>query len=411
MNTKSLVENLKDSDKNVKLQSMAELIAIGDSVIDIVIAELPKVEDTAIYWALEGIDYSEEDATKHIDPSFKLLEDTVGLRKWYVLAYAKILISFGKLSSDRLLPLFDNDQTALNAMIAFILGAIGDKRSIPILLNRLKLSAIPEKIRVIQALGRLKSEVAIQYLHPLLPIDELTFEVAVALGRIADAKSVDPLVKQFRRDLTTAHVTGAALVKLGEVAVEPLIEVIADPEAVQVHALAAETIGMLGDERAASSLINLVEQTSNDVTRYQTIIALGKLRVSRAFPLLEKFMLYPVGINDRYRAVEALASIDYDRAFNVFTRVSSDKLLDTELRCHALCGFRLLGTLHDIQPLLDAVSDPDISIRSTAVTQLAILQDERARITLEGMVDDPDWRTRVWAVDGLERLDARLNDS
>jgi hypothetical protein len=67
VNTRSLIENLKSSDKQLKVQSMQELMTTGDSAIDIVIAELSEVDDDTIYWALDGIDFSELDFVQKLD--------------------------------------------------------------------------------------------------------------------------------------------------------------------------------------------------------------------------------------------------------------------------------------------------------------------------------------------------------
>lgn len=406
MNHEILIETLKESDKESKLEAMNQLIEADDSVVDAVISELLQVDAPTVFWALEGIDHYEVRKIRAAFSDSSIIRDTAGFKRWHVLAYIKILIAHQDLSVHKLLRVFPTEHPETNALIVFILGAIGDRQAIVPLTQRIVPSAISEKIRVITALGHFKAVNVVDDLHAYIDHKELTVPVALALGRIGDIRSLNPLIEQFRRDPVTAHVTGAALSKLGRVAVEPLISILNDPDAEPVYAFTAEILGLLGDERSIPALIELVKHTTSDLVKRNAIVALGKLEARSAFDLLTESVLHPSGLNDGFAAIEALPYIDNDKAFEFFTTVIENVEFDIELRFYAMYGFRLLKKLHNIKPLLDAVSDPDARIRNTAVTQLAILKDERARATLELATKDADWHTRVWAIKGLQDMDA-----
>jgi len=83
---------------------------------------------------------------------------------------------------------------------------------------------------------------------------------ALALGKIGDARAVDPLLEALRDDEPLVpFFAGMALVELRQPLTEPLTAMLQDPDW-HARVLAAEMLGMLGDERATGPL----EQAAND---------------------------------------------------------------------------------------------------------------------------------------------------
>lgn len=83
---------------------------------------------------------------------------------------------------------------------------------------------------------------------------------ALALGKIGDARAIDPLLKALREDgPLVPFFAGMALVELRQPLTEPLTAMLQDPDW-HARVLAAEMLGMLGDERATGPL----EQAAND---------------------------------------------------------------------------------------------------------------------------------------------------
>ena len=76
-----------------------------------------------------------------------------------------------------------------------------------------------------------------------------------ALGKIGDARAVEPLIAALKdSDVDVRQFAAEALIKIGTPAVEPLIATLKDNDG-NVHKFAAEALGKIGDARAVEPLI------------------------------------------------------------------------------------------------------------------------------------------------------------
>ncbi len=124
------------------------------------------------------------------------------------------------------------------------------------------------------------------------------------------------------------------LVRIGQPAVKPLMEVLKDNDP-SMRMYAAETLGKIGDVRALRSLVALLKD-DNEIVRIYAINALGDLRSESAVKPLLKFM-DDEDPEARKSLAEALGKIDNNIA---------------------------------LKPLIKLLEDPDIRVRESAARAL-----------------------------------------
>lgn len=196
-----------------------------------------------------------------------------------------------------------------NERIAKALGAVakdGDTKAADALK---RLSSSPHantQLAAVWALGQLKATSAVQDLIDIADGHENNYMVKnaiIALGDIGDEKAVPVLIKLlfFERGVSFYREASFALFQIGKPAVEPLLKVyqgkyepIAElhVEAGVQKAKAIEVLGDIGDERfvpmALESSDVPVTDTASALTRAKADVALGRLGVKKAVPILTR---------------------------------------------------------------------------------------------------------------------------
>jgi hypothetical protein len=208
------------------------------------------------------------------------------------------------------------------------LGNIGDGSAVIPLIETLK-NDTDYRIRFLAAksLGEIKDERAVEPLIEALKNDSdsaVKAHAATALGDIGDKRAIAPLIDTFSSDFVFGVYPDAAqnaLAKIGEPAVDPLIEALKGPS--KERAIIA--LGMIGDKRATEPLIEIMNNPSRDVfgdkEKLITIpIALGKIKDKRAVqPLVKQIPLLKLSddltlfeLSYRGEVVNALGAIGPD---------------------------------------------------------------------------------------------------
>lgn len=196
-----------------------------------------------------------------------------------------------------------------NERIAKALGAVakpGDEKAVDALK---RLAASPHQntqLGAVWALGQLKATSAVQDLIDIADGHQNNYMVKnaiIALGDIGDEKAVPVLIKLlfFERGVSFYREASYALFQIGKPAVEPLLQVYAgkyepieelhvDPGVQRAKAI--EVLGDIGDERfvpmALESSAVAVTDTASALTRAKADVALGRLGVKKAVPVLVK---------------------------------------------------------------------------------------------------------------------------
>ncbi|MEX2720691.1 MAG: HEAT repeat domain-containing protein, partial [Candidatus Wukongarchaeota archaeon] len=235
---------------------------------------------------------------------------------------------------------------------------------------------------------------------------------ALTLGEIGDAKAVEPLIQALKEENKGIrwNAVGALdklgwkpeddiekalyliakeewdkLVRLGEPAVEPLIQALKDKD-INVRRGAAETLGKIGDARAVEPLTQSLKDGDKDVRRNSTR-ALGKIGEPAVEPLM--MALKDKDVDVRKRAAETLGEIGDARAVEPLTQALKDE--DGDVRWNAVGALDKLGWKPEddiekalyliakeewdklvrlgepaVEPLIQALKDKDINVRRGA---------------------------------------------
>lgn len=212
-------------------------------------------------------------ATKDIDPK---------IRKKAVDA----IINIGKPAIEPLINAMNTEDIDMKISSAFLLGELKASEGIELLINSLKYASEEKP----------------------LSAERLRIESAIALGKIADVRAIEPLIEIIRDgEIRLQEAVINALSKIGEPVVEPLISIIkSKDENMTAKINAAIILGNIGDKRAVEPIINklLIDSYDNKswMFRAEAIKALGKIKDPRAVEPLKK-----IGLNDYVSYVRSLA--------------------------------------------------------------------------------------------------------
>jgi len=151
---------------------------------------------------------------------------------------------------------------------------------------------------------------------------EIRGEAALALGEIGDARAVGPLTQALKdkNDFFVADVE-EALVKIGEPAVEPLIQALKDEDS-GVRWAAAATLGEIKDERAVAPLIQALKDGGRGV-RWQAAMALVEMGEPAVEPLIQALKDEEEEV--RWAATEALGRMGDARAVESLIQALKDE--------------------------------------------------------------------------------------
>ncbi|WP_440951842.1 HEAT repeat domain-containing protein [Methanococcoides sp. FTZ1] len=212
----------------------------------------------------------------------------------------KDLVEIGKPAVDPLIQALNEDNPKVRENSAASLGKIGDERAVHSLIELLA----DENDEVRRAAEIALCDVGEPAVEPLVEaIYAPNANWAVlsngmrVLGTIGDERAVGPLIGMLGGE--DAVDAAAALGSIGEPAVEPLIDVLADDDP-HVRAWAARALGKTDDPRAVEPLVELLNDEDENV-RSNAAMALGKLDDRRAIEPLKK------ALNDRSDRVRTLA--------------------------------------------------------------------------------------------------------
>lgn len=216
--------------------------------------------------------------TRHI----KNLSHQSWLERWssaYALGELRNLIAVDPL----IMTIRDIDFDVRRAVIE-ALGKIADLKATPYIISALEDPEREVKIAAIKSLGKLKDRKAtkplIEFLKFLDVSDYDLRKFAVhQLGEIKDPLAVDILL-ELLRDTSISQYVIRALVKIGEKAVEPLIQSLQDKDET-VRRLSCFALGRIRSLRAVDYLIEKLKDENREVQE-EAIRALGRLADKKA---------------------------------------------------------------------------------------------------------------------------------
>jgi HEAT repeat protein len=216
-------------------------------------------------------------------------------------------------------------------------------------------------------------EVAVAPLLELLADadEEVRNFAAVMLGALRDPRAVPALVGALADpDLNVRHATAASLGQIGSpAAVEPLVRVLRTEPWLQYPAINA--LGEIGDARAAPALIELLE---DEMLRGPVFEALGRLAGREAFRHIVPH-LSDADPALRNAAIHAIVAIE-QRA------TAGGESLDPEVQA-------VLRREDLVDHLLGMLREDEASDRRTAAITLGWLKEERSERALVELLGDP----------------------
>jgi HEAT repeat protein len=240
---------------------------------------------------------------------------------------------------------------------------------------------------------------------------------------------------------TLRKIAIGTMVKIGEPAVEPLIEALRDDPRGTVRSGAAKALGVIGDERAVDSLVAALED-ENALVRSEAGSALVTIDPDQGFYVQMAAMNDP-SFNVRRQAVKELGKLGDPRAVPLIARATEDRSLslprplavrdaldalarigdpggidpalaalehrDRLVREDALKAARKIGlSTEHLDTVLQALKDSSGGVRKEAAIALAALQDPSTFEVLVLTLFDSEDKARYHAAEALGRIGNRL---
>jgi HEAT repeat protein/protein-S-isoprenylcysteine O-methyltransferase Ste14 len=192
-----------------------------------------------------------------------------------------------------------------------------------------------------------------------------------------------------------------ALEKIGEQAVDPLIELLKDPDP-SLRQIAASTLGRIGSARAVDALMESLKDKNSNV-RWDAAGALGKIRTEKAVgPLIT--MLKDESGPVFYQAVTSLGRIGSPKALDPL--IAALDVPNYWNRKAVVTALGDLGSETAVDPLLNILEEDGLNVhvkREIMVTFLKI-GSKKTVSALRRAIDDDDPEIRLYAQEALKRL-------
>ena len=238
------------------------------------------------------------------------------------------------------------------------------------------------------SLGRVSDARAVDPLITALKDEDssVRLNAAVSLGAIGDPRAMDPLIDALDDENPEVwrNVT-EALGKFGEQAVDPLITVLGDyNQSSNVRSNAARSLGYTGNARAVDPLVEALRD-EDEWVRYAAATALGDIGDKRAVePLIEALddeewtvlgsVATALGKIGDPKAVDPLiTALKYeDRARTALLRAFPNRWV----RCSAATALGDIGDTRAVGPLTVALGDGDEYVRKAATEALKAIEEK-----------------------------------
>jgi HEAT repeat protein len=312
------------------------------------------------------------------------------------------LVKLGAAAVNRLVVELQGTEYELRVEAARALGRIGDARAVQPLSAALRDSHSNLANAAATALGQFKDPQAVESLAAALEHNDLgvRYAAAVSLGQIGSL-SVEPLLAALKHE--SANVRRAAAVGLGVTrncqAAESLAAALRDADA-GVRSVAAEGLGHIENERAVEKLVSAWNDPDPGV-RSKVAEAISKVKDVTIVLSYLAAALKNENYEVRLLAVNTLGGIKDARAVELI--IESLKDPDRIVRMAAARSLGRIGDPQAIQALTVALKDADPAVRSNAARALGGMKDVRTIEPLIASLLDQNADVRSAAVDALSK--------
>ncbi len=349
---KSLTEELRNIDSNIRWRAIIALGEIGyKKALEPLIEILNNKTDKYRRFAAMALGKFRD--KRVIEPLIQALDDQD-------IQYEVIvgLTNLGKLALDSLISALKNEKKIVKQGAIRALGKIKASEAVDPLIQTLKDEDSHIRRLVLEALREIKDKKALDIIIATLNDSDgyVRHEATKVLREMPDEIAIPSLMQALNdKESLVRSQAKYALVKIGEPAVEPLINAINDASIMDRDEI-VEALGDLKDKRAVEPLIKAFNHESK-FFRNTIISALGKIGDIRAQETLLKALRDEY---DRCRSSAAYALYrmnlepkkDIDKVYYYFTRNEREKLV-------------ALGEVA-IEPLLQLLNDENNDVKKHA---------------------------------------------
>ena len=195
---------------------------------------------------------------------------------------------------------------------------------------------------------------------------------AEVLVRRHDMRSLELLFPALRwRDPMARHRAVALLVRMGPLAVPPLLARLEGAETAAERWAAADALGRIGDSRAVARLLRALEDPAMTVRR-ASIVALLRLEAMNAVPRIVRLLEEDQSGGVRVIAAGVLGKFEDPRAVPALVRALADA--QWYVRQASATALGQIGDQRAIAALEKATRDPRKSVARAAAAALRALR-------------------------------------
>lgn len=309
---------------------------------------------------------------------------------------------------DALVAVIDDPNQYTRGHAIRALGEIADARTVPALIRRLddpNFNNVEDAARALARIGDARGvDPLMQVVRSTKQHEQARRTASVELAKIADAKAVPALLDALSdADVLTRSLVLDVLAALGDSrAVPHVISALRDPDP-NIRWKAAQACGSLGDPRAVEPLLALLQHagTERGPDASTIVQSLGKIGDRRGAAAIVPLLRHPSRItreaaakaldatgwtpaNDRERAQYAAASHRWDQFAGIDWEAARPALLDAArldnlfVARDAVATLVTVGGKRAVEPLLEALADPQEHVAEPAALALAQMGDIRA---------------------------------
>jgi tetratricopeptide (TPR) repeat protein len=222
-----------------------------------------------------------------------------------------------------------------------------------------------------------------------------------------------PLVHDSKgADATRAAEAQAALRRIGERAVKPLLDALGDERGSQAQ-VAVELLSHISNRSAGPALVSFALGKADGDLRTRAMLAVGTLEAPAILPRLRAVIAPSGNVRvDETDTVAIAAAWGVARMRSPAAHGLLVEMLSSDapsVRSLAAIGLGLLGGRADVRLIVEIAgsADQEPSVRAAAAFALGVLGGDAAGDTLTRLADAPDPLLRSTAVLGLARVRAK----
>jgi len=274
------------------------------------------------------------------------------------------------------------------ALFIFFVSACGAPDDVPTLIEKARQGDGKAAMKLVESMGSADRDVAL----------------AAYKGVIDLGADIEPWLTRGLKspENSVAEASAAALGNLGDSGTLPALIRVLEGEGGRRYA-AAWALGEIGDLTAVPSLVRILgaDDTLMRKSAVRALVKLGSEAGEAVTAFLEEAIEISGDASSRRAAIRVVGELRTEEAVDVLVSVTGRN------RDAAVWALGRIGGERVLEPLLEALSDPEWQVRREAAQALGNIEDDRAVSALTGALDDTETVVREWAARSLETITGR----